>query len=149
MAKRLGIATELPAVNSLVLGSGDVSVLDMATAYSTWRTAECASRRPSSRESNRSKRTATSPCWSSTNRVASRSSLPRWQTPSPTACAKWSLGGTGSSAAFGKASAGKTGTTQDNRDAWFVGYTPKLTAAVWMGYPGTGRGTWTTCMAGR
>ena len=32
--------------------------------------------------------------------------------------------------------AGKTGTTQDNRDAWFVGYTPKLTAAVWMGYVG-------------
>ncbi len=47
------------------------------------------------------------------------------------------LGGTGSSAEFGKPIAGKTGTTQDNRDAWFVGYTPKLTAAVWMGYPGT------------
>jgi membrane peptidoglycan carboxypeptidase len=31
--------------------------------------------------------------------------------------------------------AGKTGTTQSNKDAWFVGYTPKLTAAVWMGYP--------------
>jgi penicillin-binding protein 1A len=45
------------------------------------------------------------------------------------------LGGTGSSAAFGKPAAGKTGTTQENRDAWFVGYTPKLTAAVWMGYP--------------
>jgi membrane peptidoglycan carboxypeptidase len=31
--------------------------------------------------------------------------------------------------------AGKTGTTSSNKDAWFVGYTPKLTAAVWMGYP--------------
>jgi penicillin-binding protein 1A len=30
--------------------------------------------------------------------------------------------------------AGKTGTTQDNRDAWFVGYTPNLSTAVWMGY---------------
>ena len=28
----------------------------------------------------------------------------------------------------------KTGTTTDNKDAWFVGYTPQLTAAVWMGY---------------
>jgi membrane peptidoglycan carboxypeptidase len=30
--------------------------------------------------------------------------------------------------------AGKTGTTQDNRDAWFVGYTPTLSTAVWIGY---------------
>jgi penicillin-binding protein 1A len=50
------------------------------------------------------------------------------------------LGGTGRAANIGKPAAGKTGTTGDNRDAWFVGYTPKLTAAVWMGYdnpPGT------------
>src|SRR5439155_24383229 len=43
--------------------------------------------------------------------------------------------GTGTGAAFGPPAAGKTGTTQDYGDAWFVGYTPKLTAAVWMGYP--------------
>src|SRR5207237_1090604 len=42
--------------------------------------------------------------------------------------------GTGTGAAFGKPAAGKTGTTEDYGDAWFVGYTPKLTAAVWMGY---------------
>lgn len=30
--------------------------------------------------------------------------------------------------------AGKTGTTDDNRDAWFVGYTPRLTMSVWVGY---------------
>ncbi|MGZ4708443.1 MAG: transglycosylase domain-containing protein, partial [Acidimicrobiales bacterium] len=34
-----------------------------------------------------------------------------------------------------QAAAGKTGTTQDNTDAWFVGYTPYLTTAVWMGIP--------------
>lgn len=32
--------------------------------------------------------------------------------------------------------AGKTGTTDENRNAWFVGYTPVLTTAVWMGSPG-------------
>jgi penicillin-binding protein 1A len=31
--------------------------------------------------------------------------------------------------------AGKTGTTQDNKDAWFAGYVPQLTTVVWMGYP--------------
>ncbi len=45
-------------------------------------------------------------------------------------------GGTGTAAKLGNVPvAGKTGTTQDYRDAWFVGYTPKLTTAVWMGYP--------------
>jgi membrane peptidoglycan carboxypeptidase len=43
--------------------------------------------------------------------------------------------GTGHAANFGKQVAGKTGTTSSNRDAWFVGYTPGLTASVWMGHP--------------
>ncbi len=43
--------------------------------------------------------------------------------------------GTGTKAAIGRPAAGKTGTTQENRDAWFVGYTPQLATAVWMGYP--------------
>jgi penicillin-binding protein 1A len=30
--------------------------------------------------------------------------------------------------------AGKTGTTQDYTDAWFIGFTPQLTAGVWVGY---------------
>jgi len=43
--------------------------------------------------------------------------------------------GTGTAAGIGRPAAGKTGTTQENRDAWFVGYTPQLATAVWMGYP--------------
>ncbi|CAN5696812.1 penicillin-binding protein 1A [soil metagenome] len=36
---------------------------------------------------------------------------------------------------LGRPSAGKTGTTDDFADAWYVGYTPRLSTAVWVGYP--------------
>ena len=41
--------------------------------------------------------------------------------------------GTGGNAYIGRPSAGKTGTTDDEHDAWFVGYTPDLSTAVWIG----------------
>ena len=42
--------------------------------------------------------------------------------------------GTGTRAAFaGWPAGGKTGTSQDFRDAWFIGYTANLTAGVWIG----------------
>ena len=42
--------------------------------------------------------------------------------------------GTGIKARGIPSSAGKTGTTDNNRDAWFIGYTPEITAGVWLGY---------------
>lgn len=43
--------------------------------------------------------------------------------------------GTGTRANIGRPAAGKTGTTQNYRDAWFAGYTPDMAAAVWVGHP--------------
>ncbi len=43
--------------------------------------------------------------------------------------------GTGRGASIGRPQAGKTGTTENHADAWFVGYTPDLVTAVWVGYP--------------
>jgi penicillin-binding protein 1A len=43
--------------------------------------------------------------------------------------------GTGTAADIGRPVAGKTGTTQDNVDAWFAGYVPGYATVVWMGYP--------------
>lgn len=43
------------------------------------------------------------------------------------------LKGTGKRAAIGRPAAGKTGTTSNYHDAWFVGYTPDLVAGVWIG----------------
>ena len=46
--------------------------------------------------------------------------------------------GTGTAANYGCPAAGKTGTTDEAKDAWFVGYTPHLSTAVWVGYPDAG-----------
>jgi penicillin-binding protein 1A len=43
--------------------------------------------------------------------------------------------GTGRRADIGRPAAGKTGTSENWENAWFVGYTPTLSTAVWMGYP--------------
>ena len=44
-------------------------------------------------------------------------------------------GGTGKAAQIGEFAAGKTGTTENYGDAWFVGYNRQMTVAVWVGYP--------------
>lgn len=46
--------------------------------------------------------------------------------------------GTGTGANIGRPAAGKTGTTNDYKDAWFVGFTPDLVASVWIGYDSDG-----------
>jgi penicillin-binding protein 1A len=43
--------------------------------------------------------------------------------------------GTAAGLSIGRPAAGKTGTTDANQDAWFIGYTPQITTAVWMGDP--------------
>ena len=43
--------------------------------------------------------------------------------------------GTGKAAQIGEFAAGKTGTTENYGDAWFVGFNKDLTVAVWVGYP--------------
>ena len=47
--------------------------------------------------------------------------------------------GTGMRANIGRPAAGKTGTSENWENAWFVGYTPTLATAVWMGYPQANR----------
>jgi penicillin-binding protein 1A len=43
--------------------------------------------------------------------------------------------GTGTAANYGCPAAGKTGTAENYENAWFVGYTPRMATAVWVGYP--------------
>ncbi len=134
LAGRLGVAAELPAVPSLVLGSGDVSPLDMAVAYSTFANRgvhnDPAMITKIEQVDEGGDVVVLDVAAPTGDRVLSEE-----QADLVTYCLEGVVeGGTGSSASFGKPAAGKTGTTQNNKDAWFVGYTPKLTAAVWMGY---------------
>jgi penicillin-binding protein 1A len=43
-------------------------------------------------------------------------------------------GGTGTAAYFGRPAAGKTGTAEGFKDAWFCGFVPQLAACVWIGH---------------
>ena len=46
--------------------------------------------------------------------------------------------GTGTGANIGRPAAGKTGTTDEHKDAWFVGYTPDISTSVWIGFDSDG-----------
>ncbi|HJR25210.1 MAG TPA: transglycosylase domain-containing protein, partial [Acidimicrobiales bacterium] len=140
MADRLGVTADLDPVIATALGSEDVSPMDMAVGFSSFANRGVrndpdliARIEQVDDDGDVSVLEQASP---SNDRV-----LPEGEADQVNhALRQVVLGGTGRAANIGKPVAGKTGTTGNNRDAWFVGYTPKLTAAVWMGYdnpPGT------------
>jgi penicillin-binding protein 1A len=133
MAERLGIPP-IPArkrVPSMALGTAEVRPIDMASAYATLANLG-EYHRPTffERIDHRSGRPVIDEPPKPERRV---SAALAWQV---TDILKGVItGGTGVAANIGRPAAGKTGTNQAYRDAWFVGYTPQLAVAVWMGYP--------------
>jgi len=131
-AQRMGITSPLPAVASLALGVGDVSPLDMAAAFSVLadrgvHVDPFSIARIEDKDGN----------------VLEQNPATRREVLSDaTAFIMTSMlegvvnGGTGSHVRdyFQLPAAGKTGTTTDFADAWFVGYTPRISAAVWVGF---------------
>ncbi len=142
MANKLGVTADLPAVPSLVLGSGEVSVLDMASAYSTLERegvaiAPAMIERVEDSEGNvLCFYPVDGVCQASPDRSGEPVLDAEIARQVNFALTQVIESGTGRNAQIGQPAAGKTGTTQDARDAWFVGFTCDLTAAVWMGYPG-------------
>ena len=137
MANSLGVSATLPEVPSIVLGTGEVSPLDMAAGYSTF--ANRGIRNEPSMIARIEQVDEDGLIVIDQASPSGRRVLTEEEADLVTYCLRGVVeGGTGQSAAFGKPAAGKTGTTQDNKDAWFVGYTPKLTAAVWLGFPDAG-----------
>jgi membrane carboxypeptidase/penicillin-binding protein len=131
-AQRLAIESRLPMVSSLALGTGEVTLLELTAAYSAFA----------------NKGSVAAPRL--LLRVEDGEGTGIWyadehhvQAISPTTAYLMSSmlsdvvsSGTGArarAAGFTLPAAGKTGTTDDYADAWFVGYTPHLLTGVWFG----------------
>ena len=139
-ARRLGITSPLRSYFAIGLGAEAVNPLEMARAYSAF--ANGGLRIDGAAFGNRPRVIAD--VRNDTGRTVDNN-LPvgRHVLTANTAALETSLlesvvrAGTGQKAKLddGRAQAGKTGTTENYGDAWFVGYTPQLVAAVWVGYP--------------
>lgn len=127
---RMGINEPLEPHLSLALGSGVVTPLEMAAAYAVLASG-----------GQRYQPTAIKMIKDSSGNIIEDHSYPMPQEAiaESTAFTMTEMlrgvieGGTGYSANIGRPAAGKTGTTDEFRDAWFVGYTPQLSCAVWTG----------------
>lgn len=132
MARRLGIRSDLQATPAIVLGSEEVSPLDMATAYLVFANRGMASEPRAVDRVVDAEGAVLEEASSSKHRVLDENEADQINF----ALQAVITGGTGKGAAIGRPAAGKTGTTEDYGDAWFVGYTPEqYSTAVWMGYP--------------
>ncbi|MFI5054591.1 MAG: penicillin-binding transpeptidase domain-containing protein, partial [Acidimicrobiia bacterium] len=132
-AHDMGIQSDLPAVPSLTLGTADVSPIEMASAYQTL-----------ANDGKHCDPFTVSKVLDD-HGVLYRHKTRCAQVVSPdiahlvTAMLQGVIArGTGTAAALSPwPAAGKTGTTQDYSNAWFVGYTREVATAVWVGFPGT------------
>lgn len=131
MAQRLGVSSKLNRNLSLTLGASGVTMLEMAAAYATLANGGRRVKPHGIREIatgqgrvlyQRRKRFGVRVLSRKTVADANRI-LARVLTEE----------GTGKLARFGHQAAGKTGTTQDSRDAWFIGYTAQFVTVVWVG----------------
>jgi len=131
-AKRMGISSPLPPYVSLALGAGDVEPLEMAAAFSVYPN-HGVYVEPNSILRIEDK---------DGNIIEENLPAQREVISEQTAFIMTSMlegvvnGGTGSHVRdyFQLPAAGKTGTTSEFADAWFVGFTPQISAAVWVGF---------------
>jgi penicillin-binding protein 1A len=130
-AYRLGIASKLETNPSLALGTSEVSVIELVSAYAPFANGGSAIV-PSVVERVR---TATGKTlYVRTLQDYGRVIDPRYVAMMNTMMRETLRIGTAQRAQLGNwPAAGKTGTSQDFRDAWFVGYTSHLVAGVWLG----------------
>lgn len=129
VAKRMGIESKLNPTYSLALGSSEVNLLELTSAYGTlaadgFHNKAYGIRRIRDRRGNVIYET--------------KPKSTRVLDPGSTSIMTWMLrnvvtNGTGRAAQLGRPVAGKTGTSDEARDLWFVGYIPQMVAGVWLG----------------
>ena len=137
MALKLGVASPVKQVPSSVLGTSEVSVLDMTTAYSTFANHGTLKRPYIIRRVEASDGTVLYDGATDPAHAPIVDSIPPAVADTVASTLTGVIKtGTGTSAKLKQQAAGKTGTTDDHKDAWFVGFTCRVTTAVWMGYAG-------------
>lgn len=125
----LGFTSPIEPVISLPLGSVDVTPMEMAGAFATfandgWHSDPTVIVQVTDSQGN----------VLLDNRPKPRLVLNQWAVASLNSVLQGVItSGTGTRARLGRPAAGKTGTTSSERDVWFVGYTPHLSTAVWVG----------------
>jgi len=130
MARRLGLGDGFEADASLALGTGEVTLLDLTAAFAVLANGgERAWPYAIERVADGDGRVLWRRQGEGAERIADQGhvrTLVGWLRGAVE-------GGTGRAARLDRDAAGKTGTTQNFRDAWFVGFTADLVAGVWMG----------------
>jgi penicillin-binding protein 1A len=129
-AHRLGITTAIPDDASIALGTADVSLLDLTSAYAVMANGGNGVWPYGITEI---KDTQGHVLFTRTGGGPGRLVAPAVVGQMNRLLTGVLQYGTGRAAAIGRPAAGKTGTTSDFRDAWFEGYTPDLVAGVWFG----------------
>src|SRR5689334_20895398 len=130
MARRFGITSPISTYPSMVLGTSDVRLIDMTRAFASVqnkgvaitpyaiRRVVTADGRMLYQHDNGEDRVLVAPWVAAEMTDLLQSAV---------------LSGTGRAAQIGRPVAGKTGTTQSNKDGWFIGFSSGLTTGVWMG----------------
>jgi penicillin-binding protein 1A len=146
LAHRMGITTPLSTNPAMTIGGLTVGVspLDMAHAYETIAhggrrvsgTLATDYRPVAIQEVDAGSHVLPDGNHKDVNHVRTKPVLPQGIAETETSMLETVLlYGTGKAAAIGQFAAGKTGTTSNYGDAWFVGWDSKYTVAVWVGYP--------------
>jgi len=130
-ATSAGIRTDLAAVPTVVLGTQDVTVFDMAEGYTTFANNGIHVDPVFVTHIEDASGNLIFEHLPTYTRVFSEDVAQEVTSALTDAVRR----GTGQQAKIGRPVAGKTGTTEGSHDAWFVGYTPEFVAAVWVGFP--------------
>ncbi|MEH6404360.1 MAG: PBP1A family penicillin-binding protein [Sneathiella sp.] len=130
MAGKLGLTGKMPAHPSISLGTNEVTLLEMTSAYAVIANGGRGVLPYGVLEIRNSRgKVLFKRKGSGLGRLISGKTVNNMRDIMTSTM----ISGTGRAANPGFAAAGKTGTTQDYRDAWFIGFTPNLVTGIWFG----------------